>query len=42
MLKKIPMLGLFFLLAAAVTLLPIACSSDNNGSDAAPDSMTSS
>jgi len=35
MLKRIPMLGLFFLLGCAVALLPMACGSDdnNNGSD---------
>jgi hypothetical protein len=41
MLKRIPMLALFVLLGGALALLPVACSSDNNGgndasSDTAP------
>ena len=43
MFKRIPMLGLFILLACAVALLPIACGSDSGGTDAsdtAPGSMT--
>jgi hypothetical protein len=41
MLKKIPLFGLFMLLAAALVVLPVACGSDdNNKNDAAPDTMT--
>jgi hypothetical protein len=42
MLKRIPMLALFALLAAATALLPMACGSDSGGNDASDTSMTSS
>ena len=45
MLKKIPLFGLFMLLAAALVVLPVACGSDDNAksdgsTDSAPGMMT--
>lgn len=42
MLKKIPMIGLYMLLAFAVALIPIACGSDDNGGKDGSSDMTGS